>query len=80
MLWSCTCTRSLAAVLCGKHFTVITDHQTLTHLYYMQVSSQRLEDVDIVQNDSELFASAVSLFPLLDPEKLLEEQRSEFGP
>ena len=28
---------------------------------------------------SELCASAVSLFPLLDPEKLLEEQRAEFG-
>ena len=45
-----------------------------------QVSSQKLEDVDLVQNDSELFATAVSLFPLLDPEKLLEEQRAEFGP
>ena len=44
-----------------------------------QASSQNLEDVDLVQNDSELFASAVSLFPLLEPEKLLEEQRAEFG-
>ena len=33
-----------------------------------------------MQNDCELFASAVSLFPLLDPEKLLEEQRAELGP
>ena len=33
-----------------------------------------------VQNDSELFASAVSLFPLLDPENLLEKQRAEFSP
>ena len=45
-----------------------------------QVSSQNLGDVDFVHNDSESFASAVSLFPLLDPEKLLEEQRVEFGP
>ena len=44
-----------------------------------QVSSQNLEDVDIVQNDSELFARAVSLFPLLDSENLLAEQRAEFG-
>ena len=36
--------------------------------------------VDLVQNDSELFARAVSLFPLLGPEKSLEEQRAEFGP
>ena len=45
-----------------------------------QVSSQNLEDVDLVQNDSELFAIAVSLFPLLDPEKILEKQCAEFGP
>ena len=43
-----------------------------------QVSSPNLEDV--VQNESELFASAVSLFPLLGLEKFLEEQRAEFGP
>ena len=45
-----------------------------------QVSSRHLENVDIVENDSELFASVVSLFPLLDPEKILKEQRIEFGP
>ena len=45
-----------------------------------QLSSQNLEDVDLVHKDSELFASAVSPFPLLDPEQLLEEQRAEFGP
>ena len=33
-----------------------------------------------MHNDSELVFSAVSLFPLLDPAKLLEEQSAEFGP
>ena len=130
--------------LFGKYLTVITDHQALTHLYYMQdtsnmltrwaialqnfdftvkhvagklnvvpdplsrlfgeveeealphepalasicrnvpsvrsyrapgpcdfqVASQNLEDVDLVQNDSKLFARAVPLFLLLDPEKI----------
>ena len=28
--------------LFGKHFTVITDHQALTHLYYMQDTSNML--------------------------------------
>ena len=45
-----------------------------------QVSSQNLEDVDIVHNDSALFSSAVSMFPLVDPAKLQEERRAEFGP
>ena len=45
-----------------------------------QLSSQNLENVDRVQNDIELFACAVSLFSLPDTEKLLEEQRAEFGP
>ena len=44
-----------------------------------QVSPQNLEDVGIVRNDSELFASAVSLFPLLYPEKILGEQRAKIG-
>ena len=43
-----------------------------------QVSSQNLDGVDIVHIDR--FARAVSLFPLLDPEKLLVEQRAELGP
>ncbi|CAB1105069.1 unnamed protein product [Ectocarpus sp. CCAP 1310/34] len=140
--------------LFGKHFTVITDHQALTHLFYMQdtsnmltrwaialqnydftvkhvagklnvvpdtlsrlfgeiesetishkpalasicrnvpsdrpyhppgprdyeISADSLNDVDIVHNDNELFASAVSLFPVLDPAKLRREQYKEFGP
>ena len=37
-----------------------------------QVSSPNLEDVDLAQNAGGLFASAVSLFPLLGPEKILE--------
>ena len=41
--------------------------------------SPNLDDVDIVRNDSELFASAVPLFPLLDPEKILGEQRAKIG-
>ena len=45
-----------------------------------QVSSQNIGDVDIVYNDDELFASAVSLFPFLDPECFLKEHRAEFGP
>ena len=32
----------------------------------IQLSSQNLEDVDNVRNDSELFDGAVSLFPLLN--------------
>ena len=39
-----------------------------------QVSSRNLKDVNIVHHDSEVFAgSAVSLFPLIDLEKSLEE-------
>lgn len=45
-----------------------------------QVSSQHLEDADFVHNNSELFAIAVSLFPLLDIEIILEAQHSEFCP
>ena len=45
-----------------------------------QISSLNLDDVNLVQNDSELLASAVSPFPLLDPKKIREEQRAEFGP
>ena len=40
-----------------------------------QLSSQTFEAQDLAQN-----ASAVSLFPLLDPEKLLEGKRAAFGP
>ena len=46
-----------------------------------QVSSQNLEDVDLVQNESESSAGAVSLFPLLDRGKILgKQQLAEFGP
>ena len=138
--------------LFGRHFTVMTDHQALTHLYYMQdtsnmltrwaialqnfdftvkhvpgklnvvpdalsrlfgeieseplahepvlasicrnvpsdrpyhppgprdyeISAESLNEIDVVQNDTELFASAVSLFPVLDHAKLREEQDKEY--
>ena len=140
--------------LFGKHFTVMTDHQALTHLYYMQdtsnmltrwaialqnfdftvkhvpgklnvvpdalsrlfgeiesepvahqpalasicrnvpddrpyfppgprdyeISADSLNDIDLVQNDTELVSSAVSVFPVLDSAKLQEEQHKEFKP
>ena len=43
-----------------------------------EFSNQSLEQLQPVQNDRELFASAVSVFPLVDPEALIKHQEKEF--
>ena len=43
-------------------------------------SAESLNDIDLVQNDTELFSSAVSVFPVLDSAKLQDQKRKEFGP
>ena len=44
-----------------------------------EISNQSLEQLQPVQYDRELFASAVSVFPLLvDPEALIKHQEKEF--
>ena len=42
MLWSCPRIRSLGTAFIWESFKVITDHQALTHLYYMQDNSNML--------------------------------------
>ena len=42
--------------------------------------SDNLNEINLVESDRELLASIVSVFPTLDPEKLIEGQKSEFRP
>ena len=68
---------------------MFTDHRALVYLYHMQDTSNMLtrwaialQNFDFTvkhQNDRELFASAVSVFPLIDPEALVKLQKEEFG-
>lgn len=44
-----------------------------------EVHADNLDDLCVVESDRELFASAVSVFPTLDPVKSIEGQKSEFG-
>ena len=45
-----------------------------------EVHSDYLNELSLVESDRELLASIVSVFPTLDPEKLIEGQKSEFRP
>ena len=45
-----------------------------------EMHSDNLNDLSLVESDRELFATIVSVSPTLDPEKLIEGQKSEFGP
>ena len=44
-----------------------------------EISTQSLDQLEPVQKDRELFASAVSVFPLVDSEALVKLQKEEFG-
>ena len=44
-----------------------------------EVSAHNLDVVAPVESDRELFASALSVFPVVDPSKLLASQTEEFG-
>ena len=43
-----------------------------------EVHSDKLSELSLVESDRELFASVVSIFPTLDPEKIVKEQKFEF--
>ena len=43
-----------------------------------EIHSDNLSELSLVESDRELFASAVSIFPTLDPEKIIKEQKFEF--
>lgn len=45
-----------------------------------EVSAYNLDEIIPVEGDRELFASAVSVFPVVDSVKLLDKQKEEFGP
>lgn len=45
-----------------------------------EVSAHNLDVIEPVESGRELFASAVSVFPVVDPSKLLSSQMEEFGP
>ena len=44
-----------------------------------EIDARKLEEVERIHDDKELFASAVSAFPLLDAQKFLKAQRQEFS-
>ena len=44
-----------------------------------EISTQSLDQLGPVQNGRQLFASAVSVFPLIDPEAFVKLQKEEFG-
>ena len=43
-----------------------------------ELSASNLDEIEPVENDRELFASAVSVFPVIDAAKLLDHQKQEF--
>ena len=45
-----------------------------------ELSASNLHDVAPVESDRELFMSAVSVFPTVDPAKLVDLQKEEFCP
>ena len=45
-----------------------------------ELSTSNLHDVALVESDRELFMSAVSFFPTVDPAKLVDRQKEEFCP
>ena len=49
-------------------------------MYKRQLSASNLHDVAPVESDRELFMSAVSVFPTVDPAKLVDLQKEEFCP
>lgn len=44
-----------------------------------QVRAENLDELGVVESDRELFASAVKVFPMLDPATLTEGQSGYFG-
>ena len=51
-----------------------TTHHHHVHMKY----TDKLSELSLVESDRELFASVVSIFPTLDPEKIVKEQKFEF--
>ena len=45
-----------------------------------EMSAHNVDETAPVESDRELFASALSFFPVVDPSKLLASQTEEFGP
>ncbi len=45
-----------------------------------EISASNLTEILPVESDRELFSSAVSVFPVVDPAKLIDQQRADFQP
>ena len=70
------CSQPKLASICRKvpNMGYRTTYHHRVHIKY----TDNLRELSLPESDRELFASAVSMFPTLDPEKLIKEQKFEF--